>query len=34
VERGDHETLMRLRGKYYQMYQLQQGALDPVAHTG
>lgn len=25
VERGDHETLMAKRGKYYQMYQLQQG---------
>ncbi|MEJ8545501.1 ABC transporter ATP-binding protein [Brevibacillus borstelensis] len=25
VERGDHDTLMRLGGKYYQMYQLQHG---------
>jgi len=25
VERGNHESLMELRGKYYQMYQLQQG---------
>jgi ATP-binding cassette subfamily B multidrug efflux pump len=25
VERGDHDTLMQYRGKYYQMYQLQQG---------
>lgn len=26
VERGDHDTLMQLGGKYYQMYQLQQGS--------
>ncbi|ANE48939.1 multidrug ABC transporter permease [Paenibacillus swuensis] len=26
VERGDHESLMGLGGRYYQMYQLQQGA--------
>ncbi|WP_206918220.1 ABC transporter ATP-binding protein [Alicyclobacillus suci] len=25
VERGTHDELMRLRGRYYQMYQLQQG---------
>ncbi len=25
VERGDHESLLRQGGKYYQMYQLQQG---------
>ena len=25
VERGDHESLMAKRGKYYQMYKLQQG---------
>lgn len=25
VERGNHETLMELKGKYYAMYQLQQG---------
>lgn len=25
VEKGDHEQLMELKGKYYQMYQLQQG---------
>lgn len=25
VERGNHETLMQLQGKYYQMYQIQQG---------
>ena len=25
VERGNHESLMERRGKYYQMYQLQQG---------
>lgn len=27
VERGDHDTLMKRRGKYYQMYQIQQGEL-------
>ncbi|MFD2612731.1 ABC transporter ATP-binding protein [Paenibacillus gansuensis] len=26
VERGTHESLMQLQGRYYQMYQLQQGA--------
>ncbi|MBM6617758.1 ABC transporter ATP-binding protein [Bacillus suaedaesalsae] len=26
VERGNHDELMGLRGRYYQMYQLQQGA--------
>lgn len=31
VERGTHETLMKLRGKYYQMYQLQQSGLQPTA---
>lgn len=25
VEQGSHESLMKLRGRYYQMYQLQQG---------
>jgi ATP-binding cassette subfamily B multidrug efflux pump len=25
VERGNHDQLMKQRGKYYQMYQLQQG---------
>ncbi len=25
AEQGDHESLMRLKGKYYQMYQIQQG---------
>src|SRR5690606_37138410 len=25
VERGDHDTLMKLRGRYYQMYQMQLG---------
>ncbi len=25
VERGNHEELMKRKGKYYQMYQLQQG---------
>lgn len=38
VERGTHEELMMLGGKYYQMYQLQQGALgervERVAETG
>lgn len=32
VERGDHERLMRLQGKYYAMYQLQGGAA--VEHAG
>jgi ATP-binding cassette subfamily B multidrug efflux pump len=27
VERGNHETLMQYQGKYYQMYQIQQGEL-------
>lgn len=27
VERGNHEELMELGGRYYQMYQLQQGAI-------
>ncbi|NHN32059.1 ABC transporter ATP-binding protein [Paenibacillus sp. S3N08] len=27
VERGDHESLMRLQGKYAQMYHIQQGGL-------
>ncbi|MHA7967057.1 ABC transporter ATP-binding protein [Paenibacillus sp. CAU 1782] len=30
VERGDHEELMEHRGKYYAMYQLQQGAPQPA----
>jgi ATP-binding cassette subfamily B multidrug efflux pump len=25
IERGGHDTLMQLGGRYYQMYQLQQG---------
>jgi ATP-binding cassette subfamily B protein len=25
IERGNHDTLMQQSGKYYQMYQLQQG---------
>ena len=33
VERGNHEALMQVRGKYYQMYQLQQGEIDAVTHT-
>jgi ATP-binding cassette subfamily B protein len=28
VERGTHDELMVLKGKYYQMYQLQQGSTD------
>jgi ATP-binding cassette subfamily B multidrug efflux pump len=32
VERGDHDQLMDQKGKYYQMYQLQQG--EDVRHTG
>ncbi|MED1850713.1 ABC transporter ATP-binding protein [Brevibacillus borstelensis] len=31
VERGDHDTLMQLGGKYYQMYQLQQGEQELTA---
>jgi ATP-binding cassette subfamily B protein len=31
VERGNHESLMERRGKYYQMYQLQQGEADAAA---
>ena len=27
VERGDHDALMQQGGKYYAMYQLQQGAV-------
>lgn len=30
VERGNHETLMRNKGKYYQMVQIQQGELSPT----
>ncbi|MBB6695086.1 ABC transporter ATP-binding protein [Cohnella xylanilytica] len=30
VERGNHDSLMALRGKYYAMYQLQQGGASPV----
>ncbi|MDB4866409.1 MAG: hypothetical protein JWR03_742, partial [Cohnella sp.] len=25
VERGNHETLMAMEGRYYKMYQLQKG---------
>ena len=28
VEKGTHEELMEKKGKYYQMYQLQQGSTD------
>jgi ATP-binding cassette subfamily B multidrug efflux pump len=31
VERGTHDELMAVRGRYYQMYQLQQGAKGNVA---
>lgn len=31
VERGDHDTLMQLGGKYYQMYQLQLGEQELTA---
>ncbi|UFJ43389.1 ABC transporter ATP-binding protein/permease [Brevibacillus humidisoli] len=31
VERGDHDALMRLGGKYYHMYQLQQGEQEVSA---
>ncbi|PYI53595.1 ABC transporter ATP-binding protein [Paenibacillus flagellatus] len=31
VERGNHDELMRRGGKYYQMYQIQQGELTPTA---
>lgn len=30
VERGDHDQLMLQRGRYYQMYQLQQGSTAPA----
>lgn len=30
VERGNHDELMEHRGKYYAMYQLQQGAAQPA----
>jgi ATP-binding cassette subfamily B protein len=30
VERGNHDTLMRRQGKYYQMVQIQQGELAPA----
>lgn len=31
VERGNHESLMELKGKYYAMYQLQQGGVNAGA---
>ncbi|MFC3342558.1 ABC transporter ATP-binding protein [Paenibacillus abyssi] len=31
VERGNHEQLMELRGKYFGMYQLQQGTMQTVS---
>lgn len=30
AEQGDHEALMKLKGKYYQMYQIQQGSPQAV----
>ncbi|MCU6710756.1 ABC transporter ATP-binding protein/permease [Paenibacillus sp. J5C_2022] len=30
VERGNHDSLMEKQGKYYAMYQLQQGAVQPA----
>lgn len=33
VERGDHETLMKLGGRYYHMYQLQQGERVSFSET-
>ncbi|RIX51221.1 ABC transporter ATP-binding protein [Paenibacillus nanensis] len=30
VERGNHDTLMEQHGKYYAMYQLQQGSVQPA----
>ncbi len=32
IERGNHDSLMKLGGKYYQMYQLQLGEL-PIVNT-
>ncbi|WP_424767499.1 ABC transporter ATP-binding protein [Paenibacillus sp. sgz302251] len=37
VERGDHDTLMALGGRYFKMYQLQKGesaAVDPAGRKG
>ncbi|MDQ1911499.1 ABC transporter ATP-binding protein [Paenibacillus sp. GD4] len=31
VERGNHEQLMQLQGRYYRMYQLQSGNADPTS---
>lgn len=33
VEKGSHEELMQLKGRYYQMYQLQQGSQQEVSAT-
>ncbi|WP_305755047.1 ABC transporter ATP-binding protein [Paenibacillus zeirhizosphaerae] len=33
VEKGNHEQLMQQRGRYYQMYQLQQGSAASVEQT-
>jgi ATP-binding cassette subfamily B multidrug efflux pump len=32
VERGNHDVLMELRGRYYKMYQLQKGETIPAAN--
>jgi ATP-binding cassette subfamily B protein len=34
VERGNHDALMELRGRYYKMYQLQKGETAPVGQQG
>ncbi|CAM3740044.1 ABC transporter ATP-binding protein [Marinicrinis lubricantis] len=34
VERGNHEELMKLQGKYYQMYQLQKGESLEMSSAG
>ncbi|MRX71504.1 ATP-binding cassette domain-containing protein [Bacillus lacus] len=34
AERGNHEQLMKLKGRYYQMYQLQQGKQQQKAASG
>ncbi len=30
VERGDHDSLMQQRGKYYEMYHVQQGSIEEI----
>lgn len=34
VEQGAHDELMELKGRYYQMYQLQQGAQGEAISDG